>query len=139
MVDADLFFLGQTDMSVYADKCACDSLARFARLLNPFIVFTMWAIDVPDHSASFEMTIKAFSQTKHLHSAEIYFYESDMGNQTNDFEPKNYLDISDVMEAKPELLRCHASENPDNIPDTNTLTKAAFTVSWPTTQIFNQI
>ncbi len=126
MIGADLFFLGQVDMSVYADKYACDSLAKIAELLDPEIIFTMWAIDVPDHSACFEMAIKAFTQTGHLYSSEVYFYESDMGTQTGNFVPKFYVDISDVMDAKLELLMSHNFENPGNILEKNTMNKAAY-------------
>lgn len=126
MIDADLYFLGQTDMSVYADKYACDSLSRIIAKVKPVIVFTMWGIDVPDHSASFEMTIKSMWQTGYIHSSEVYFFESDPGDQTNGFDPNIYVDIIKVMDQKLAMLRCHVSENPGNILDQVTLGKAVF-------------
>ncbi len=126
MVGAENYFLGQIDMNVYADKYACDSLTRIIKLVDPDIVFTMWGIDVPDHSATFQMAIKALYETGHLHSAEVYFYESDMGHQTNMFNPKIYVDISSVIDKKLELLRCHETENPDGLLETNTLLKGKF-------------
>ncbi len=113
-LNANLFFLGQTDGDVYADKYAVDSLVKIINMLDPKIVITMWPIDVPDHLAAHNMTIKALWQTGQIHEREVYFAQAGHGTQTNQFDPDFFVNISHVVEEKAKLLRFHECQNEDD-------------------------
>ncbi len=125
-LDATLYFLGEPDAAIQARPATVDSLAAILRHADPDLVLTMWALDVADHAATSSMTVQAMSRTGHLYSADLYFYESDAGSQTVNFEPKLYINIDAEIEDKRRLLRTHATENPDDILDVNMMAKARF-------------
>ena len=109
-LNAELTFLDLIDREVFADKVNCEKLGVLLTELNPRAVFTIWPIDShPDHSAISEMTRKALFLTNC--KTELYFCEERFGNQTTCFEPDLYVDISDFMELKLEIIRYHKCQN----------------------------
>jgi LmbE family N-acetylglucosaminyl deacetylase len=82
---------------------------------KPDIVFTHWPIDThPDHRAASLMTYDAWLRGGK--KFPLYFYEVELGQQTQDFSPTHYVDITDVAVRKKSA--CYA----------NTLTVAGW---WP--------
>lgn len=66
---------------------------------NPDIVFTHWPIDThPDHRAASLLTYDAWLRAGK--GFPLYFYEVEMGQQTQDFWPTHYVDITQVAERK---------------------------------------
>jgi LmbE family N-acetylglucosaminyl deacetylase len=113
-VHASLYFLNKIDGDVYADKEGVDKIVNLLKKLDPVMVFTRWGIDVPDHAAVSNMTLKALWITGMIHDREIYFTEAQRGGQSNQFEPNLYVNISSVIEQKEELIRCHISQNKED-------------------------
>jgi len=111
MLGAELNFLGMTDGEVFAGPQVCERIAGIVRELEPVAVFTLWPINVADHLMAAAATVKALYMADHFFTTELYFYENGMGGQTNQFDPDLYVNISDVIDRKRELVRCHASQN----------------------------
>lgn len=66
---------------------------------KPDIVFTHWPIDShPDHRAASLLTYDAWLRSGK--KFPLYFYEVEMGEQTQDFWPTHYVDITEVAERK---------------------------------------
>jgi LmbE family N-acetylglucosaminyl deacetylase len=78
------------------------SYEDFAKSLlaeTPDIVFTHWPIDThPDHRAASLLTYNAW--LKSGRKFPLYYYEVELGRQTQDFLPTHYVDISSVAEQK---------------------------------------
>lgn len=114
LLGAKLTFLGRMDSELYADKGICDEVARLLGRLKPVAVFTLWPINEhPDHTAIYDITIRAMRAAGIYGNTEVYLSENAIGTQTNQFCPDIYVDISDVTEAKRALVRCHRSQNPN--------------------------
>ena len=109
---AELTFLGEIDGEVFAGRDVCERIAAIVKELEPVAVFTLWPINVADHLMAAAATVKALYMADRFFTTELYFYENGMGGQTNQFEPDLYVNISDVIEQKRALVRCHASQNP---------------------------
>lgn len=112
LLGASLTFLGKLDRELYADQETCKRVADIIREINPIAVFTIWAVDDhPDHSAISEIVRKAVFITER--PIEIVYCEEGE-HQTTLFEPEVYIDISDVIEKKLALIRCHVCQNKDD-------------------------
>ena len=106
---AHLTFLGRIDRELYADIETCQLVADIIQETAPVAVFTLWPVDShPDHSAVSEVVRKALFITQS--PAEIVYCEEG-DDQTARFAPTVYVDISQIMEKKLEILRCHKSQN----------------------------
>ncbi len=110
MIGAELTLMRQMDGDLYADRDLCGKVGELLKKLDPTAVFTMWPIDVRDHSAAYEVTQKALHHAGLYYTVELYMYETSLGGQTNRFVPDIYVNISDVMDRKMALLKCHASQ-----------------------------
>jgi len=75
---------------------------EFAEVLleqKPDIAFTHWPLDThPDHRAASMLTYDAWLRGGK--KFPLYFYEVELGTQTQDFWPTNYVDITAVAERK---------------------------------------
>lgn len=66
---------------------------------KPDIVFTHWPIDThPDHRAASLFTYDAWLRGGK--KFPLYFYEVELGQQTQDFWPTHYVDITEVADRK---------------------------------------
>jgi N-acetylglucosamine malate deacetylase 1 len=75
--------------------------------LKPDIVFTHWPIDThPDHRAASLLTYDAWLRGGK--KFPLYFYEVELGQQTQDFWPTHYVDISEVAERKKSAAYANA-------------------------------
>ena len=110
MINAGLFFLDKIDMNLEASEDVFERASEIIKRINPRAIFTLWPIDChPDHSAIYEITRKALRLAEK--KVELYFCEEGFGIQTTAFSPDIYVDISDVMEEKINMLRMHECQN----------------------------
>ena len=73
---------------------------------KPDIVFTHWPIDThPDHRAASLLTYDAWLRADR--KFPLYFYEVESGQQTQDFWPTHYVDITAVADRK--KTACYAN------------------------------
>ncbi|MBI5725641.1 MAG: PIG-L family deacetylase [Planctomycetes bacterium] len=113
LLGAQLAFLDQIDGEIYADPRTCRKLACALADLRPAAMFTLWPVNVPDHVAASAIATRALYLAGLADKTEIYFFENEPGGQTNQFVPDLYVNISEVIDRKRDLIRCHKSQNPD--------------------------
>ncbi len=112
-ISGSVTFYRQMDGELYAGRELCEDLAVKLKEVDPAAVFTLWPINVPDHSAVSNICTSAMHLAEIYFTSELYFLENGIGGQTNQFDPDMYVDISGVIEQKREMVTCHASQNPD--------------------------
>ncbi|MBI5722791.1 MAG: PIG-L family deacetylase [Planctomycetes bacterium] len=113
LLGAEATFLGRIDGELYADLEICRKVAGFLTNERPAAFFSLWPIDShPDHAATSEIARKAIRIAGY--KGEFYMAEESLSHQTSQFEPDIFVDITEVMEQKCELLRCHACQNRDD-------------------------
>ncbi len=113
LLGASLHFLGLMDAEVYAERRVCESLAEELRRLDPAAAFCQWPLDFhPDHAATSEIARKAL----HLSGckAELYMGETFPGQQTANFHPDIYVDVSRLAGVIEAAVRCHVCQNPED-------------------------
>jgi LmbE family N-acetylglucosaminyl deacetylase len=100
------------DMEVNASSQAVQELAKCLAELNPVALFTLWPINTADHTAASALATQAMRRAGLFHTAQVYFFEIGLGGATNQFVPDLYVNITDAIEGKRQLIRCHRSHGP---------------------------
>jgi len=105
-------FAGQTDGSAIIDAPHYEQFRRQLRAEKPDIVFTHWPIDNhADHRAISMLVYDAWLNMGK--SFALYYYEVSNGEDTLQFHPDCYVDISPVIETKRRACFAHASQSPE--------------------------
>lgn len=107
---AEVTFYRQMDGELFAGRELCSKVGEELKKIDPAAVFAFWPLNVPDHSAAYEVAQKACHCADIYYTTEFYLYETSIGGQTNQFEPDIYVNISEVYKKKIELLRLHTSQ-----------------------------
>lgn len=88
--------------------------AAFAALVtrvDPDVVLTQWPIDHHrDHRVCALLTLDAWLKTGKKFS--LYFYEVDLGSDTQSFHPTHFVDVTATEPAKRDSCMAHQSQNP---------------------------
>ena len=114
ILSAKPVFAGQVDGATVVDSKAAESFGRLLSVERPEVVFTQWPIDTHlDHQAASTLTFRAWLSAGR--AFELYFYEVNLGSQTMDFHPTDYVDITAVREKKKAALFAHKSQNGEEI------------------------
>ena len=109
IIGASPQFFGQIDGATELTHAHVDAMTRLLTAENPDIVFTHWPVDTHmDHQVASILTIRAWMS---LTTASLYFFEVDLGSQTEGFLPNTYVDISSVVEQKKAALFAHVSQD----------------------------
>lgn len=117
---------GFNDLDIYDNnKEARDKIVDVIRYADPDVIITHNPDDyMPDHTAvsrlvfdaSFTATLPNYTDYPHVYSSEngapaklvpIYYMDTLAGVN---FNPTEYVDISDVIDLKIEMLECHESQ-----------------------------
>lgn len=108
----DLFWGGYTDTQVPLSQDLINEIETVIDKVEPSFIFTHWNDDThQDHRTLAACTLSA---TRYI--PNFLFYE---GPTSQNFNPNVYVDITDVLEEKMDLLRAHASQlTKTNIEDT---------------------
>ncbi|MFO1458358.1 MAG: PIG-L deacetylase family protein [Verrucomicrobiota bacterium] len=105
-------FAGQIDGHAVVDP---EHYERFRKLLqeqSPDAVFTHWPIDNhADHRAMFNLVYDAWIRLGRKFA--LYFYEVSTGEDTVQFSPTDYVDITATAARKRKACYAHASQSPD--------------------------
>ena len=105
-------FAGQIDARAIVDQPHYVQFHRLIEAEQPDVVFTQWPIDNhPDHRAISNLTYEAFLRMGRKFS--LYYYEVSSGEDTVQFAPTHYVDISNVIARKRSACYAHASQAPD--------------------------
>ncbi len=112
MLKARPVFAAQIDGNAIIDPPHCDAFQRLLETEKPDAVFTHWPIDNhADHRAISMLVYGAWTRMKK--SFALFFYEVSNGEDTMQFTPTHFVDISAVAERKRLACFAHASQAPE--------------------------
>ena len=101
---AQLHWLDEIDGEAYACRETCERLAALLKELKPRAVFAHWPVDIHGDHAMAGVAVQKALFLAGL-SPELYFIEQEY--QAKRFVPDQFVDITDVMERKCELIRMY--------------------------------
>lgn len=105
-------YVGQQNGNAIIDKVHYERFAAILRTEAPDAVFTHWLIDNHrDHRAIAMLTYDAWQNMKR--SFALYYFEVSDGEDTMQFSPDRYCDITSVEATKKAACYAHASQTPD--------------------------
>ena len=90
-------FAGQIDGNTYINKEAYTTMARIIDKEKPHVVFTHWPIDAhPDHRVNSNLVYNTWNwfQGDASKAFDLYYYEVMTGEQTQNFHPTHFIDIT---------------------------------------------
>ena len=112
ILGATPLFAGQIDAATEINPVRIAEFTRLIETANPDIVFTQWPIDThPDHRICASLTMGAWITLGRKFA--LYYYEVDLGSDTQCFRPTHYVDVSAVEPLKRDACMAHRSQNPD--------------------------
>jgi len=105
-------FAGQIDGKAIVDQVHYEQFHRLIEAQQPNVVFTQWPIDNhPDHRAISLLTYEAWLRMGKKFA--LYYYEVSNGEDTVQFAPTHYVDITGTESRKRSACYAHASQAPD--------------------------
>jgi LmbE family N-acetylglucosaminyl deacetylase len=113
IIGARPVFFGQIDGATEVTRTHIDTMTHLLGLEHPDILFTHWPVDThPDHQVASMLTTRAWMN---LGTPSLYFFEVNLGSQTEGFLPNTYVDVGPVMEQKKNALFAHVSQDGQGI------------------------
>ena len=109
IIGATLAFFDQPDGAIYADKPICTWVAEEFKRLEPVAVFTTWALEKPDHAATYQITHKALSLSSLFWTTELYMGKVDIQNYA--FRPDMYVNVGAAMQKIEAIAACYDSQS----------------------------
>lgn len=109
-------YAGQVNGHAVLDADHFDAFRKILEAEHPDVVFTQWPIDGHrDHRATSAL---AFDAWLHMEKKfALYYYEVSSGEDTLQFSPTHYVDISAEEPRKRAACYAHASQSPDRFYD----------------------
>lgn len=105
-------FAGQIDSRAVVDAAHYEQFRKLLEAERPQVVFTHWPIDNhADHRAISLLVYDAWLRTGK--SFALYYYEVSNGEDTLQFAPTHYVDITAASDRKRAACYAHASQAPD--------------------------
>jgi N-acetylglucosamine malate deacetylase 1 len=105
-------FAGQIDGKAIVDKPHYDQFHRFIQAEQPDVMFTQWPIDNhADHRAVSLLSYEAWLRMGKRFA--LFYYEVSNGEDTVQFAPTHYVDITGAEPRKRLACYAHASQAPD--------------------------
>jgi N-acetylglucosamine malate deacetylase 1 len=105
-------FAGQVDGRAVVDADHYEAFRKILEAEQPDAVFTHWPIDNhADHRAISMLVYDAWLRMKKRFA--LYYYEVSSGEDTVQFAPTHYVDITQTQPRKRLACYAHASQSPD--------------------------
>jgi LmbE family N-acetylglucosaminyl deacetylase len=105
-------YAGQIDGNAVVDQLHYVQFREIVEKENPNVVFTHWPIDNhADHRAISMLVYDAWLHTRKQFS--LFYYEVSNGEDTQQFAPSDYVDISASEPKKRLACYAHATQAPD--------------------------
>jgi LmbE family N-acetylglucosaminyl deacetylase len=116
-LNAKPMFAGQIDGSTILNNEKNLEFHNMISSLKPDLVFTHWPVDTHmDHQIAGLLTLSSWNAMNK--SFELYFYEVNSGNETMEFNPTDYVDITKEQEKKKAAMFAHKTQDPVNTYNT---------------------
>jgi len=105
-------YAGQTNGRAVLDSSHFDDYRKILEVERPDVVFTQWPIDAHrDHRATSALTFDAWLKMGRRFT--LYYYEVSNGEDTLQFAPTHYVNITATEPVKRTACYAHASQAPD--------------------------
>jgi len=105
-------YANQQNGHAVVDNAHYEDYAKVLGAEKPDMVFTQWPIDNHrDHRAITMLTYDAWKESKN--SFALYYYEVSDGEDTMQFSPTHYVDITEQEPVKRAACYAHGSQTPD--------------------------
>ncbi len=105
-------YAGQIDGHAVVDPPHYEQFRHLLEAERPQVVFTHWPIDNhADHRATSMLVYDAWVRMGK--SFALYYYEVSNGEDTLQFSPTHYVDITGTEPRKRQACHAHASQSPD--------------------------
>ena len=105
-------YAGQVNGNAILDPSHFDAFLKILETERPDVVFTHWPVDGHrDHRATSALAFDAWLRMKK--NFALYYYEVSNGEDTLQFSPTHYVDISATESVKRAACYAHASQTPD--------------------------
>ncbi len=112
ILSAKPLYAGQINSKAIVDAGHYEAFRKIIEALGPDAVFTHWPIDNhADHRAISMLAYDAWLKLKKRFA--FYYYEVSNGEDTVQFAPTHYVDISKTEPRKRRACYAHASQSPD--------------------------
>jgi N-acetylglucosamine malate deacetylase 1 len=112
ILNARPLFAGQIDGQAVVDAAHYETFRKIIEAENPDILFTHWPIDNhADHRAISMLAYDAWLRLKKRFA--FYYYEVSTGEDTVQFAPTHFVDISNTEPRKRQACFAHASQSPN--------------------------
>jgi N-acetylglucosamine malate deacetylase 1 len=112
ILEARPAYAGQRNGHAIIDQAHYEDFGKLIQAEKPDAVFTQWPIDNHrDHRAISLLAYDAWRQAKRAFS--LYYYEVSNGEDTMQFSPTHYVDITEAEPRKRAACYAHASQTPD--------------------------
>jgi N-acetylglucosamine malate deacetylase 1 len=112
ILSAKPLYAGQINSKAIVDTSHYEAFRKVIEALGPDAVFTHWPIDNhADHRAISMLAYDAWLKLKKAFA--FYYYEVSNGEDTVQFAPTHYVDISKTEPRKRRACYAHASQSPD--------------------------
>lgn len=119
VIGAEVISLDMPDLEIYGDdRKSRDAVVDLIRYAKPDVIITHYPDDyMPDHvavsklvfDASFSATVPYYKTSREAHALNVPIYYMDTLAGIR-FNPEEYVDITDTMEQKLEMLNQHQSQ-----------------------------
>ena len=105
-------FAGQIDGAAVVDAAHYEAFRKILELERPDVVFTHWPIDNhADHRAIAMLTYDAWLRMGRRFA--LYYYEVSNGEDTVQFAPTHFVDVTATEPKKRRACFAHASQSPE--------------------------
>ena len=105
-------YVGQLNGSAVLDAAHFDECLKILEAERPDVVITQWPIDRHrDHRAICSLSFDAW--LKMGKKFALYYYEVSNGEDTLQFTPTHYVDVTQIEPRKRAACYAHASQTPD--------------------------
>lgn len=112
ILKARAVFAGQVDGKAVVDQAQYEAFHQLLKAQSPDVVFTHWPIDNhADHRAISLLVYEGWLRMKK--NFTLYYYEVSNGEDTVQFTPTHYVDITETESRKRAACFAHASQAPD--------------------------
>ncbi len=114
ILQAKPVFVGQIDGNTEVNKKQYKKVKELIEKEDPDLVFTHWPVDSHrDHRITSLLVYDAWLELDK--KFDLFYYEVYTGEQTQNFNPSFYIDITSVEKEKEKACFCHQSQNPEEI------------------------
>jgi LmbE family N-acetylglucosaminyl deacetylase len=114
IIGAKPVFFGQVDGKAQFDGAEIARMQRLLTTLKPDVLFIHWPVDShPDHQVASMLSYQSWVRMGK--GFPVYCFEVNSGDQTAQFTPTDYIDITAVADLKKKALYEHKSQDPDTI------------------------